>query len=336
VVRSAGDINPVQVTGLHKRYEDVVAVRNVDLEIQQGEVFALLGPNGAGKTTTVEILEGIRQRTSGEVRVLGCDPAEDRRTWRSRIGVVPQTTGSYTDLTVREVVEHFAAFYPDPLPIGQVLDMVGLGAHERKAATALSGGQQRRLDVAVGVVGDPDLIFLDEPTTGLDPVARREAWDLVRYFADLGRTTVLTTHYLDEAEALAQRAAVIVDGEVAASGTMAEIGGRAHTPTTVSFRLTAPLARRGLPALPPDALVEHNGMPGDGGAAAGLGLVTVLTHEPSQLLALLLAWAREEGVVELPELSVHRPTLEEVYLQMIRDHRARRDRSRAAEEAACP
>ncbi|MET7618160.1 ABC transporter ATP-binding protein [Streptomyces sp. NPDC005408] len=304
-------------------------MQNLDLEIHQGEVFALLGPNGAGKTTTVEILEGIRQRTSGEVRVLGCDPAEDRRTWRSRIGVVPQATGAYTDLTVKEVVEHFAAFYPAPLPVGQIIDMVGLGAHERKQTTALSGGQQRRLDVAVGVVGDPELIFLDEPTTGLDPVARREAWELVRYFADRGRTTVLTTHYLDEAEALAQRAAVIVDGRVAQLGTMSELGGRAHTPATVSFRLTAALSRRGLPALPPDALLESDGMPG---GAEEMGVVTVLTHEPTQLMAVLLAWARDAGVTELPELSVHRPTLEETYLRLIREHRE----NRAIEETSCP
>ncbi len=182
------------------------AVRGIDLDVHKGEVFALLGPNGAGKTTTVEILEGIRSRSAGDVQVLGSDPAQDRRSWRARIGVVPQSTGVYLDLTVGEVIGHFAAFYPAPLPVAQVLDMVGLTEQRKKQTVALSGGQQRRLDVAVGVIGDPELIFLDEPTTGLDPVARREAWDLVRYFADRGKTTVLTTHYLDEAEALAQRA----------------------------------------------------------------------------------------------------------------------------------
>ncbi|WP_037605762.1 ABC transporter ATP-binding protein [Streptacidiphilus rugosus] len=300
--------NPVTVRGLRKSYGDWHAVRGLDLEIEPGEVFALLGPNGAGKTTTVEILEGIRQRTDGDVRVLGCDPAEDRREWRARIGVVPQTTGAYTDLTVREVVQHFAAFYPKPLPVDQVLDMVGLGKHQKKQSTDLSGGQARRLDVAVGIVGDPDLIFLDEPTTGLDPVARREAWDLVRYFSDRGRTTVLTTHYLDEAEALARRAAVIVAGQVVQSGLLSEFGDRSHTPATVSFRLPTELAGRNLPTLPGDAEVEP---------ASVDGLQRIRTHTPTALLSVLLPWAREARVVELPDLRVHRPTLEEVYLDLI-------------------
>ncbi|MFF9645189.1 ABC transporter ATP-binding protein [Kitasatospora aureofaciens] len=303
--------HPVSVRGLRKSYGDWHAVQGLDLDIHQGEVFALLGPNGAGKTTTVEILEGVRQRTGGDVRVLGCDPAEDRREWRARIGVVPQTTGAYSDLTVREVVEHFAAFYPNPLPVGQVIDMVGLGKHEKKQSTDLSGGQARRLDVAVGIVGDPDLIFLDEPTTGLDPVARREAWDLVRYFSERGRTTVLTTHYLDEAEALCQRAAVIVAGRVVQCGPLAEFGGRSQTPTTVSFRIPPELAGRTLPSLPPGA------EPAPVGAD---GVLRIGTHAPTALLAALVPWAHLAGVAELPELRVHRPTLEDVYLDLIREN----------------
>ncbi|WP_063763242.1 ABC transporter ATP-binding protein [Streptomyces sp. NRRL WC-3742] len=321
---TAGE-HPVSVRGLRKSYGDRHAVQGLDLDIHRGEVFALLGPNGAGKTTTVEILEGVRQRTAGDVRVLGCDPGRDRRDWRARIGVVPQTTGAYADLTVREVVEHFAAFYPRPLPVGQVIDMVGLGKHERKQSTELSGGQARRLDVAVGIVGDPELIFLDEPTTGLDPVARREAWDLVRWFSHRGRTTVLTTHYLDEAEALAQRAAVIVAGRVVRCGPLAEFGGRDRTPSTVSFRLPAgygpgspPLpALPALPALPPEA------EPAPVGAD---GVLRIATHAPTALLAVLAPWAHAAGIGELSELRVHRPTLEDVYLDLIRDHADGTDR----------
>ncbi|MER6572190.1 ABC transporter ATP-binding protein [Streptomyces sp. NPDC001093] len=309
--------NPVSVRGLRKSYGDWHAVRGLDLDIHPGEVFALLGPNGAGKTTTVEILEGVRQRTGGDVRVLGCDPAEDRRGWRARIGVVPQNTGAYADLTVREVVEHFAAFYPAPLPVGQVIDMVGLGKHEKKQSTDLSGGQARRLDVAVGIVGDPDLIFLDEPTTGLDPVARREAWDLVRYFSERGTTTVLTTHYLDEAEALAQRAAVIVAGKVVLSGSLAEFGARSQTPTTVSFRIPPELTGRALPVLPPGAQTL---------ADSGDGVLRIATHTPTALLSVLTPWAHEAGVGELPELRVHRPTLEDIYLDLIRENVSGTDR----------
>ncbi|MFI6153920.1 ABC transporter ATP-binding protein [Kitasatospora sp. NPDC051170] len=311
----------VSVRGLRKSYGDRHAVQGLDLDVHRGEVFALLGPNGAGKTTTVEILEGVRQRTAGEVRVLGCDPGRDRRDWRARIGVVPQTTGAYADLTVREVVEHFAAFYPRPLPVGQVIDMVGLGRHERRRSADLSGGQARRLDVAVGIVGDPELIFLDEPTTGLDPVARREAWDLVRWFCQRGRTTVLTTHYLDEAEALAQRAAVVVAGRVVRYGPLAELGGRDRTPTTVSFRLPDESMRSHppvLPALPPGAEAAPVGED---------GVLRIATHAPTALLAVLAPWAHAAGIGELPELRVHRPTLEDVYLDLIREHADGTDRA---------
>jgi ABC-2 type transport system ATP-binding protein len=305
-----GAVQPITVRGLKKHYGNHQAVRGIDLDVHKGEVFALLGPNGAGKTTTVEILEGIRDRSAGDVQVLGSDPAQDRRSWRARIGVVPQSTGVYLDLTVGEVIGHFAAFYPAPLPVAQVLDMVGLTEQRKKQTVALSGGQQRRLDVAVGVIGDPELIFLDEPTTGLDPVARREAWDLVRYFADRGKTTVLTTHYLEEAEALAQRAAIIVDGRVVESGAMHELGGRADTPTTVSFLRSPALDGRELPPLPGSSAVEAHG-----------ASVSVLTPTPCAVIRALLRWAEGEGTTELPELRVHQPTLEEVYLDLIRRNR---------------
>ena len=312
---TAQKAHPVSVRGLAKRYGDTYVVRDLSLDIHRGEVFALLGPNGAGKTTTVDILTGVRRRTGGEVRVLGRDPAEDRREWRAKIGVVPQSTGAYVDLNVREVVAHFAAMYPAPLPVGQVLDMVGLGRHHSTPALSLSGGQQRRLDVAVGVIGDPELIFLDEPTTGLDPVARREAWDLVRWFADRGRTTVLTTHYLDEAEELAQRAGVIVGGRLVECGTPAELGGRDTTPASVSFRRCHRLADLALP----------EGLPTGTEAVQSGGLVTLRTPLPMRVLEVLLPWAREAGVAELAELRVHRPTLEEIYLDLI-----------AREAAVCP
>ncbi|MGW1762882.1 ABC transporter ATP-binding protein [Streptomyces sp. NPDC002073] len=299
--------HPVSVRGLSKRYGDVQAVRDISLDIVRGEVFALLGPNGAGKTTTVDILTGVQWRTGGDVRVLGHDPAEDPREWRARIGVVPQTTGTYSDLTVKEVVTHFAAMYPAPLPVGEVLEMVGLGSLHSRQATALSGGQQRRLDVAVGVVGDPELIFLDEPTTGLDPVARREAWELVRWFADRGRTTVLTTHYLDEAEELAQRAGVVVGGRLVACGPLASLGGRDQTPATVSFRRGEALADVPLPPLPPDTEV----------APSGPCTVSLRTSAPSHVLGLLLPWAHAAGAPELADLRVHRPTLEDIYLSLI-------------------
>ncbi|MEV7418773.1 ABC transporter ATP-binding protein [Streptomyces sp. NPDC089919] len=307
----------VSVRGLSKRYGDVVAVRDISLDIARGEVFALLGPNGAGKTTTVDILTGARRRSGGDVRVLGRDPAGDPREWRARIGVVPQTPGAYADLTVREVVRHFAAMYPAPLPVDEVLERVGLGGLHARPATALSSGQQRRLDVAVGVIGDPELIFLDEPTTGLDPVARREAWELVRYFAGRGRTTLLTTHYLDEAEELAQRAGVVVEGRLVACGPLASLGGRDRTPATVRFRRCPALAGRSLPPLPPGTVVVDGTAAVDGtGAPAGTA-VTLHTAEPTRALAALLPWAREAGAAELTGLRVERPTLEETYLRLI-------------------
>ncbi len=304
----AGD--PVVVRGLRKQYGKATAVNGLDLDIHAGEVFCLLGPNGAGKTTTIEILEGLRNRSGGEVRVLGRDPAEHRRDWRARIGVVPQSTGAFADLTVREVVAQFAAFYPAPLPVDKVIDMVGLGAQRGKQAMALSGGQRRRLDVAVGLVGDPELIFLDEPTTGLDPVARREAWDLVRFLSGRGTTTVLTTHYLEEAEVLADRVGVIIGGRMVDMGPPADLGGRSRIPAKVRFSKTGPLAGLSLPPLPTDTQVE----------VSADHEVRMVARYPTAVMDALLRWAHASGVREIPGLSIHRPTLEEIYLDLIRRH----------------
>ncbi|HEU0104072.1 MAG TPA: ABC transporter ATP-binding protein [Mycobacteriales bacterium] len=311
VCHAAGlDDPPVQVVGLRKEYGAHVAVSEVDLEVRRGEVFALLGPNGAGKTVTMEILVGVRRRTSGSVRVLGEDPGSDRRAWRNRLGVVPQTTGEYLDLTVREVVTHFAAFYANPIPTDELLDRVGLTAKAKAQATALSGGQKRRLDVAVGVVGRPELIFLDEPTTGLDPEARHEAWQLVEYFRALGTTTVLTTHYLDEAEALADRAGIIADGRMLQVGTIPELAARAGGGTSIRFATIGEAA-----AVVPASLGRVSTQPGVTDPAETTTVVA--TEQPTEALTLLIAWARSLGQPELPGLTVHRPTLEDTYLRLI-------------------
>jgi ABC-2 type transport system ATP-binding protein len=304
------DTAPIVVRNLRKRYGRVWALQGVDLSVEQGEVFAFLGPNGAGKTSLVDIATGARRATSGEVRVLGCDPADDSRPWRARIGVVPQNPGAFADLTVREVVAHFAAMYPAPMPVAEALDLVDLTGCAGRLSHKLSGGQQRRLDIAVGIVGNPELVFLDEPTTGLDPVARRAVWDLVKRFNSAGQTTVLTTHYLDEVEALADRAAILVGGRVVRAGPLGELGGTTAQTTTVSFKPGGPLAGRPLPHVPGvhDDAVKVN------------GVVRLSTRTPTQAVAALTAWAGELGADELPDLQLHRPTLEEVYLTLVRDH----------------
>ncbi|AKU18693.1 ABC transporter ATP-binding protein [Luteipulveratus mongoliensis] len=296
--------DPVVVRGLCKQYAGRNVVDHVDLDVRAGEVFGFLGPNGAGKSTTIDILTGRRARTSGDISVLGASPADDDRAWRARIGVVPQTTATFVEMTVREVVTLFAAMYPRPLPVDEVIDMVGLTSKAKARTEDLSGGQQRRLDVAIGVIGDPELIFLDEPTTGLDPVARREAWDLVRYFGERGTTTVLTTHYLDEVEELAHRAAIIVAGKIVEVGTIAELSGRGRTPTTVSFIVPEALDAEPLPS-GLDGLTREDRQ------------VTVSTYEPSEVTYRLLSWAREHGVRELPGLRVLQPSLEDVYLNLV-------------------
>jgi ABC-2 type transport system ATP-binding protein len=273
----------ITVRDLHKSYPDQVAVDGVDLDVAHGEVFALLGPNGAGKTTTIEILEGHRARDSGDVAVLGEDPGRAGDEFRARIGIVGQSqAGALDELSVEEVVRHFAHYYPRPRDPSELIELVGLQQKRAARVRQLSGGQRRRLDVALGVIGNPELLFLDEPTTGFDPQARRNFWGLVRDLADTGTTVLLTTHYLEEAEALADRLAVIVAGRIAASGTPATLGDRSSSSATVSWR-------------DPD------------------GARSVQTDEPTQIVTEL---AQRFGG-EVPELTVSRPTLEDVYLQLI-------------------
>ena len=291
----------IDVRGLRKRYGDFEAVRGIDLQVERGEVFALLGPNGAGKTTAVEILEGHRQRTEGEVSVLGYDPEKGGRDFKQRIGIVLQETGVEPYLTVEEVIELFRGYYPNPRPLEELLALVGLEPERTKRVIKLSGGQQRRLDVAVGLAGDPELLFLDEPTTGFDPAARRGAWEMVRGLQALGKTIFLTTHYMDEAEQLADRVAIIRRGEIVATGTPAQLIGLERR-TTVRFRL------------PAEALDLVQSI--DGALPAGNGLVGIETEAPTALLYELTRRARDRGI-ELHELTVTHPTLEDIYLRLV-------------------
>jgi ABC-2 type transport system ATP-binding protein len=274
----------VRAEGLRKRYGDVTALAGVDLGIRHGEVFALLGPNGAGKTTAVEILEGYRHRDGGTVAVLGEDPQRAGRAWRARIGIVPQQAfpAEAAELTVREMVRHFAAFYPRPRDPGEVIELVGLTGKGQSRIHQLSGGQVRRLDVALGIIGGPELLFLDEPTTGFDPEARRNFWELIRALRAAGTTILLTTHYLDEAEALADRVAVISGGRIVETGTPASLGGRASATATVGF-------------------------------TDGDGPRLVQTDSPTRVVRELA----ERFGGEVPGLTVSRPTLEDVYLELI-------------------
>lgn len=290
----------IEVRGLRKSYGSMEAVRGVDLEVRAGEVFALLGPNGAGKTTTVEILEGYRKRTAGEVSVLGSDPASGERAFKQRIGIVLQETGIEPYLTVAEVLDMYGGYYPHPRAIDEVIEVVGLRAKRDERTNRLSGGQQRRLDVAVGLVGDPDLLFLDEPTTGFDPSARRNAWEMVKNLKSLGKTVFLTTHYMDEAQHLADRVAIIVDGRIVAEGPPRALAGAEATRTWIRF------------SVPRDteipATVMEKGRWRD-------GAVELRTDEPVRELYVLTGWALKAGV-QLEDLQVSRPSLEDIYLDL--------------------
>jgi ABC-2 type transport system ATP-binding protein len=298
----------IRVSGLRKSYGEVPVLHGVDLQVGRGEIFALLGPNGAGKTTTQEILTGFSSRSAGTVSVLGQDPAGAGPLWRARIGIVPQDVGSFDELTVREVVSHFASLYPDPLPVESVIERTGLREKAGERTVRLSGGQQRRLDIALGIVGRPELVFLDEPTTGLDPQARRVTWDLVRALAADGTTVMLTTHYLDEVEVLCDRVAVLLRGKVAALGAPGDIGGRADGEAVIEFHAEGALHGAELPP------VQQIGAPPLGQAD---GQVKISTSAPAAALRVLLDWAARLGSTDLPGLTVTRPTLEDVYLRMI-------------------
>jgi ABC-2 type transport system ATP-binding protein len=296
----------IRVSGLRKRYGELEAVRGIDFEVAEGECFALLGPNGAGKTTTVEILEGYRDRDAGQVEVLGFDPQRGGRDLHERVGIVLQSSGHFRELTVREVLDLFGGYYPRPRATGEVIDLVGLTEKAGARVKTLSGGQQRRLDLALGLVGDPDLLFLDEPTTGFDPSARRRSWELIESLRDLGKTILLTTHYMDEAQNLADRVAILAAGRVVASGTPDSLGGRDEGEAQIAFRLPAGTT---VADLPPD-------LPGRPGPHEDR--VQLRTTEPTRALHVLTTWALARGE-ELEALTVTRPSLEDVYLRLTSD-----------------
>jgi ABC-2 type transport system ATP-binding protein len=292
----------ILVRDLHKRYGEHHAVRGLDFEVAPGEVFGLLGPNGAGKTTTVEILEGYRNRTSGIVSVLGHDPQQRSRELRERMGIVLQSTGMYRHIAVREAIAHWARFYPSPRDVDEVIALAGLKEKENAYARTLSGGQLRRLDFALALVGDPELIFLDEPTTGFDPAARRAAWDVVRSLQELGKTILLTTHYLDEAQALCDRVAIVKEGRFVAEGPPASLGAG-----SARYRVT------------------WRGESGD--------IETRETEDPTALLHQLTSAALARGD-RLRDLSVTRPTLEDIYLELTAEEIAAGDETAAEAKEA--
>jgi ABC-2 type transport system ATP-binding protein len=274
----------ISIRGLRKSYGETEAVRGIDLEVNRGEIFAFLGPNGAGKTTTVEILEGYRKRSGGEVSVLGEDPERARRDWRQRIGIVLQSCRLDPYLTVRESLDLYAGYYSNPRPVGEVIELVGLAEKAGARTGRLSGGQQRRLDVGMALVGDPELLFLDEPTTGFDPGARRQAWETIAGLRELGKTVFLTTHYMDEAQRLADRVAIIADGEVVARGAPEDLGDRGSQPTVITYR-------------------------------GPEGETSLTTTTPVETLNELTGKALAQGFA-LEGLEVKRPSLEDVYLEL--------------------
>jgi ABC-2 type transport system ATP-binding protein len=295
----------VAVSDLHKDYGEVQAVRGVSFEINRGEVFCLLGPNGAGKTSIVEILEGYRTRSGGDVRVLGFDPADGARELRERVGIVLQQCGVQNDLTVAELVEMYGRYYVRRRDVDEVLGLVELTEKRDTRAKQLSGGQRRRLDLALALVGEPELIFLDEPTTGFDPAARRQAWSTIRSLCELGKTIFLTTHFMDEAQYLADRVAIMRAGEIIATGRPDELGGRDLRPAEIRFILPPGWSLGDVPELPSDGIA----IDGD--------RVLVRTREAVRATNLLTGWALERGV-ELGHFSVAQPTLEDIYLELTR------------------
>jgi ABC-2 type transport system ATP-binding protein len=293
----------ISVKDLHMRYGQNEAVRGISFEVSSGEVFGFLGPNGAGKTTTIEILEGYRKRTEGDVSVLGMDPGRPTRAWRERIGLVLQECELDPTLTVRELVTLFSDFYPSPSPVDETIDRVGLGDKRDARVGTLSGGQRRRVDVAIGIVGDPDLVFLDEPTTGFDPTARREAWNMIEGLKELGKTIFLTTHYMDEAQHLADRVAILRRGELVAVGDLTQIGAGIGAETVIRFRMPAGVTTDELGSVA-QAPVELSG-----------DVASLRVESPQRPLYRLTGWAEERGVV-LDGLEAVHPTLEDVFLEL--------------------
>ena len=293
----------IELRDLRKSYGDIEAVRGVSFEVSRGEVFCLLGPNGAGKTTTVEILEGYRTRTAGEARVLGMDPARGQRELRERVGIVLQQSGVQNDLTVAELIEMYGRYYSRRRPVDELIELVELEEKRDARVRNLSGGQVRRLDLALGLVGDPDLLFLDEPTTGFDPGARRQAWSAIRSLCELGKTVFLTTHYMDEAQHLADRVAVMHAGRIIAIGRPEELGGRNLRAAEVRFSLPSQWSLGDVPDVP----CTRRSLEGD--------RVLVLTTEPVVAAQRISTWALEHDI-DLGHFSVSQPTLEDIYLEL--------------------
>jgi ABC-2 type transport system ATP-binding protein len=292
-------VTAIVVDGLRKSYGDVEAVRGVSFTVEEGEVFGLLGPNGAGKTTTIEILEGYRHRDAGTVTVLGIDPRVGGRKLRERVGLVLQEAAVPPMLSVIELIELYRGYYPAPRPAAEIIELVGLTEKTDERIQKLSGGQQRRLDVALGLVGDPELVFLDEPTTGFDPSARRAAWEVVRNMRTLGKTIVLTTHYMDEAQYLADRICVIAAGQVVAQGTPETLRAGTEQLTHIRFELSNGVQAAAVPL----AVKVRD------------GIAVIETATPTRTLNELTTWAVAHGL-ELPNLEVTRPSLEDVYLEL--------------------
>jgi ABC-2 type transport system ATP-binding protein len=293
----------IEVRDLRKAYGETEAVRGVSFEVARGEVFCLLGPNGAGKTTTVEILEGYRTRTSGEALVLGIDPATGARALREQVGIVLQQCGVQSYLTVAELVEMYGRYHVRRRGVDEVIELVELTEKRDERAKQLSGGQRRRLDLALALVGEPELIFLDEPTTGFDPAARRQAWSTIRSLCELGKSIILTTHFMDEAQYLADRVAVMRDGEIIAIGRPDELGGRDIRPAEIRFSLPSTVAPGDLPPLP----IESRSLDGDS--------VVLNTREAVRAVNLITGWALEREI-ELSHFSVSQPSLEDIYLEL--------------------